>query len=100
MAKKPKEDSVENYLVKQVKKLLPVGTQIHKYEIRRSEPDRIILLKGGRAVFIETKRPGKDLREEQERAQKRLIELGFDCFMCNNKADVDAVIIHLLEILK
>lgn len=91
----PKEIKIEEYFVKEMKLAFPTA-QIHKYEIRRSEPDRICLLPGGRCVFVELKRPGKDLREEQERARKRLHDLGFECYVANTKDDVNA----LIELMK
>lgn len=94
MPRKPKEISVEQHFVDEMKKAFPTA-QVHKYEIRRSEPDRICLLPGGRCVFVELKRPGKDLREEQVRAAKRLHDLGFECFMANTKELVDEVVQYL-----
>lgn len=91
----PKEIKIEDHFVKEMKAVFP-GAQVHKYEIRRSEPDRICLLPGGRCVFVELKRPGKDLREEQERAMKRLHALGFECYVANTKAAVD----ELIQLLK
>jgi predicted Fe-S protein YdhL (DUF1289 family) len=96
MARPPKEDTVEDHFVKEFKKAFPQG-QIHKYEIRRSEPDRICLLPGGVTVFIELKRPGKELREEQERAARRLGDLGFDCYWANTKELVDKVVAEMVE---
>jgi hypothetical protein len=91
MSRSPKEIKIEEYFVKEMEAAFP-GAQIHKYEIRRSEPDRICLLPRGRCVFVELKRPGKALREEQERAARRLLELGFECYVANTKADVDAIV--------
>lgn len=88
MARKPKEITVEQHFVDEMKKAFPTG-QIHKYEIRRSEPDRICLLPGGRCVFVELKRPGEDLRTEQARARDRLRALGFECYKLNTKDEVD-----------
>lgn len=86
-----KEITVERHLVDSFKRHFS-GCQIHKYEIRRGEPDRICLLPKGICIFIETKRPGEDLRKSQERAFKRLRKLGFECFMCDTKEKVDFVI--------
>jgi len=94
MPRKPKEITVEQHFVDEMKKAFPTA-QIHKYEIRRSEPDRICLLPGGRCVFVELKRPGKDLREEQVRAAKRLITLGFQHYTANTKEKVDRMVEYL-----
>jgi hypothetical protein len=39
---------------------------------RRSVPDRIVLLPGGRIVFVECKSPGKAPRADQLREHERL----------------------------
>ncbi|SCK04334.1 VRR-NUC domain [uncultured Clostridium sp.] len=41
-------------------------------------PDRIVLLPGGKVVFIELKAPGKKLRPIQELRKKEFNKLGFD----------------------
>ena len=40
-------------------------------------PDRIILMPGGEAFFVETKAPGKKERPRQEYVQRQLREMGF-----------------------
>ena len=94
MPRNPKEITVEQHFVIEMKAAFPTA-QIHKYEIRRSEPDRICLLPGGRCVFVELKRPGKDLRDEQARAAKRLHDLGFECYFADSRASVDALVQYL-----
>lgn len=43
-------------------------------------PDRIILLPGGRVIFVELKQPGKMERKRQRYVQSVLRRLGFDVF--------------------
>lgn len=43
-------------------------------------PDRIILLPGGRVVFVETKQPGKKERPRQELVQGIMRALGFTVY--------------------
>lgn len=43
-------------------------------------PDRMILLPGGRVIFVELKRPGKIERVRQQFIQKRLKQNGFAVF--------------------
>lgn len=43
-------------------------------------PDRLILLPGGKAVFVEMKAPGKKERSRQEFIQKKIRSLGFEVF--------------------
>lgn len=40
-------------------------------------PDRIILMPGGEALFVETKAPGKKERPRQELVQKKFRSMGF-----------------------
>ena len=89
-----KEITVEAHLVDEFKRHF-LDAQIHKYEIRRGEPDRILLLPKGVCIFVETKRPGEDLRKAQVRAFKRLRLLGFECFMCDTKGKVDLLINYI-----
>jgi len=91
-----REITVEEHLVSEFKRFFPDG-QIHKYEVRRNEPDRILLLPNAVTIFVETKRPGKDLRSGQERAFKRLKKLGYACFMCDTKAKVDKLMLKISE---
>ena len=54
-------------------------------------PDRIVLLPGGRVIFVETKRPkGGHLSELQKWWAGRLLALGFDCETVWNDRDLDA----------
>ena len=92
-----KETTVESYLRTAILNKIP-GAQIHKYTPRRSEPDRIILLSGGVAIFVETKRPGKKPRPEQERAFTRLRKLGFRVECLDTKAKVDQFILEVSTI--
>lgn len=43
-------------------------------------PDRMILLPGGKIIFVELKSPGKHERARQEYVQTRLRKLGFTVF--------------------
>ena len=90
-----KETTVERYFVATLKEAFPEA-QVHKYEVRRSEPDRLCLLPGGRAVFVELKRPKKTLRPEQARAAQRLQDLGFEVYWANTQETAA----QLIEFLK
>lgn len=53
-------------------------------------PDRIVLLPGGRIVFVELKRPeGGRLSELQKWWAKKLIGLGFNYWAIWDKADLE-----------
>jgi hypothetical protein len=85
------EKVVEKYYCEQIKKAFPTS-ETFKFEVRRGEPDRISLLPGGRAIFIELKRPGKKLRPEQERSLQRKRDLGFEAYWAPTKGLVDEII--------
>ncbi|EEP0571363.1 VRR-NUC domain-containing protein, partial [Salmonella enterica] len=48
-------------------------------------PDRIVLLPGGRLVFVECKAPGKAPRADQGREHERLRALGFTVVVLDSK---------------
>jgi hypothetical protein len=90
-----KEIPIEDYLVKEMKKAFPTA-EVFKFElVRRGEADRLFLIPIGHAVFVEVKRPKKDLREEQERARQRKINNGFLSYMVNTKEAVDTLVADL-----
>lgn len=54
-------------------------------------PDRIAVLPGGRIIFIEVKRPGREngLSPRQERVIGQLRALGCTVLVVNKEADLD-----------
>ena len=61
-------------------------------------PDRIILLPGGRVIFVETKRPkGGTLSELQKWWAKKLIDLGFRYEQTWNDEDLELFRLSYLE---
>lgn len=55
-------------------------------------PDRIVLLPGGKIVFVELKAPGKALRPLQQRRAKQLIALGFQVFCVDRIEQIGGVL--------
>ncbi len=83
------ESRIENYLKRRVEKLggkaykwAPVGVV--------GVPDRMVLLPGGKVIFVELKAPGKKARKLQEYRAKQLRVLGFqvECMDTIEKIDV------------
>ena len=70
------EKDVERKLKKAVEAL---GCMCLKFESPgyTGVPDRLILMPGGEAFFVETKAPGKKERPRQEYVQRKLRDLGF-----------------------
>lgn len=79
-----RENLIEKHLVAEVKK---TGGVAYKFVSpgRRSVPDRIVLLPGGRLVFVECKAPGEPPRADQLREHERLRALGFSVVVLDSK---------------
>jgi hypothetical protein len=99
MTKPVKEITIEDFFCAQMLTTFP-GAEVRKYEVRRGEPDRICLLPGGFAAFVELKRPKKKPQPEQERAIKRLVDAGFFADWASTKDEVDGLIELLQEYIQ
>ena len=73
------ERDIEKQLIRPVRKL---GGLCLKFVTPgfTGVPDRLILLPGGRIVFVETKQPGKKERPRQRYVQDLLRRLGFTVY--------------------
>lgn len=82
------EKTIESALVKRVKAL---GGMCEKFTSpsKRSVPDRIVTLPGGRIIFVELKAPGKKPTPKQEFDHKRRREMGCDVRVIDNMGQVD-----------
>ena len=83
------EKHIEAALVKRVKAL---GGMAEKFTSpgRRSVPDRIVTLPGGRVVFVELKAPGAKPTDNQQRDHERRRALGCDVRVIDSMGAVDA----------
>ena len=90
----PLEAVIEDYLVKRIHAL---GGECEKFTspMKRSVPDRIVTMPGGKLIFVELKRHGKQPSELQERDHQRRREMGFDVRVIDSKEGVDALIKEL-----
>lgn len=79
-----RESTIEKHLVAEVKK---AGGIAYKFVSpgRRAVPDRLVLLPGGRAVFVECKAPSEKPRPDQLREHERLRTLGFTVVVLGSK---------------
>lgn len=64
-------------------------------------PDRIILLPGGKVIFVEMKQPGKKERKRQKYVQSLLRKLGFEVFSSvDSLGRVSAVVERCKEVME
>lgn len=87
------EKQVEQYLIKQVKSL---GGLSLKLTSIIGIPDRLVLLPGGRCVFIELKRPGEKPRKVQVLRMKQLRKLGFKTYVADSYERIDELLSEVM----
>lgn len=82
------EKTIEAALVKRVKAL---GGMCEKFTSpsKRSVPDRLVTLPGGRVIFVELKAPGKKPTAKQEFDHQRRRDLGCDVRVIDDMGQVD-----------
>lgn len=88
------EKKIEKYLIKSVEAL---GGLCVKFPplFFRGFPDRIVLLPGGRVVFVETKTPGGKPSLIQRKVHGRLRALGFRVEVLDTYEQIDEFILTL-----
>ena len=82
------EKQIEQALVRRVKDL---GGTCEKFVSpgRRSVPDRLVTLPGGRIIFVECKAPGKEPTIAQQSDHKRRRTLGCDVRVIGSSRDAE-----------
>lgn len=91
------ESEIEARLRREVER---IGGKAYKFisDGNRGVPDRLICLPGGRAIFVETKRPkGGKLSKLQAYRIKELQDLGFDARVVNTYELIEAFIREVTE---
>ena len=92
-----RESQIENYLKKEVEKL---GGLCLKFVSpgHAGVPDRIVLLPGGKVIFVELKN-GKQgrLSALQKRMQTVLKKLGMQTYVLKSYEEIDSLIAELRE---
>jgi tryptophanase len=86
-----REKVIEEYLRKKVKEIYGIA---YKFVSPGNSgvPDRLVLLPGGRAVFVELKAVGKEPTPIQLLQHKKIKALGFQVLVIDSKEKVDAFI--------
>jgi hypothetical protein len=85
------ESAIENYLREKVK---AIGGKAYKFVSPGNVgvPDRIVILPGGKIIFVETKAPGKKPTPLQRKRIAELIGLGCDAFVIDSKEGVEGLL--------
>ena len=94
-----RETAIEAYLRDEIKKL---GGKAYKFVSpgNRGVPDRLVLLPGGQALFVELKAPGKESTTLQLKKQGDIRKLGFDVSVIDTKAGVDEFVARFREVTR
>jgi hypothetical protein len=86
-----RENVIEAYLRDKVKE---IGGRAYKFVSPGNSgvPDRLVLLPGGKNIFVELKAQGRKSTAIQLLQQKRIEDLGFQVFVIDSKEKVDELI--------
>lgn len=90
------ENKIEKKLVNEIEK---IGGKALKFISPglSGAPDRIVILPGGKIIFIELKAPGKKLRPLQEYRAKEFRKLGLDVRCIDSTEEIKALIIEVRD---
>lgn len=90
------ESRLERRFIKEIKKR---GGKALKFTSPgwAGAPDRMVLLPGGRVIFVEMKAPGKVPRPLQQRRAKELEALGFTVFCLDSMAAIERFITEVFS---
>ena len=90
------ESEVEKQFVEAVR---AVGGQALKFtsQSMNGVPDRLVLLLGGKCVFVELKAPGKQMRILQRKRRQQLEALGFPVFCVDRLEQIQPAVDALLH---
>ena len=86
-----REQRIERQLVQQVSKLGGLALKFVSPGMA-GVPDRLLLLPGGKAVFVETKAPGKKPRPLQVHRHEQLRALGFRVYVIDEMKQIREVL--------
>lgn len=85
------EKVIEAYLSRRVKELGGLCVKMTAY-VDAGYPDRLVLLPGGVAIWVEVKSKGEKPRLLQRVRMKRLLKLGFAVHVVDSRETVDAIL--------
>lgn len=85
------EKTIERKLVQAVKRMGGLAPKFVSPGLD-GVPDRIVLLPGGKAAFVELKADGKRLRPLQERRKRQIEALGFTVYIVDSAEKIGGVL--------
>ena len=85
-----RENIIERYLVKRIRELGGIAVK-QIWHGRRGAPDRLVILPGGKMIFVECKAPGQSCRPHQLREHDRLRRLGVTVLVIDDRDQIDEV---------
>ena len=86
-----RESQIERYLVKRVKEMKGLCLKINSTSMG-GLPDRMVLLPGGKIIFLELKASGCKARPRQLAVMRKLSVLGFPTFVADSTLLVDNIL--------
>lgn len=86
-----REQRIEHQLVRQVSKLGGLALKFVSPGMA-GVPDRLLLFPGGKAVFVETKAPGKKPRSLQVHRHEQLRALGFKVYVIDKIEQITSIL--------
>ena len=90
-----RESKLERRLVSEVKRIGGIAPKFVSPG-NRGVNDRLVILSGGRTIYVEMKAPGKPLEPLQVRWAKILRNLGHRVYKIDSNEDIDKFIIEVM----
>lgn len=90
-----RESLLERRLVREVER---IGGKVPKWVSpgNRGVPDRLVILPGGKTVYVEMKAPGKPLEPLQKKWARILQGLGHQVYKIDSNEDIDRFISEVM----
>ncbi|OCZ54328.1 VRR-NUC domain-containing protein [Dehalobacter sp. TeCB1] len=90
----------ESYIEKKLRiEIERLGGKVPKWVSpgNRGVPDRLVILPGGRTIYVETKAPGKPLEPLQEKWAKTLRKMGHRVYKIDSVQDIEEFIQEVIQ---
>jgi len=85
------EKHIEQKLTTAVKSLGGIAIKINSLSMS-GLPDRLVLLPGGKVLFVELKAPGKEMRTLQVKRKRQLEALGFLVYCLDDIKQIEKIL--------